>query len=112
MLGNAEYEKQILWSTGQTQSRAPERRSHDNPPKLKPLGPPSIVAIMAVLTEPDNAAKHFKPSQFVLTELTRVVWLKEGEGLSEDQGVLDGQGADQELVGTRWSALTASPGPS
>ena len=34
---------------------------------------------MAVLTEPDNAAKHFKPSQFVLTELTRVVsdkWLK------------------------------------
>ena len=56
-----------------------ERRSHDNTPKLKPLGPPSIVAIMAVLTEPDNAAKHFKPSQFVLTELTRVVsdkWLK------------------------------------
>ena len=31
---------------------------------------------MAVLTEPDNAAKHFKPSQFVLTELTRVLWLK------------------------------------
>ena len=38
--------------------------------------------------------------------------MAEGEGLSEDQGVLDGQGADQELVGTRWSALTASPGPS